>query len=137
MTSPIKMLLISGLFLVLALTLACGGSNTESYADVGKNLYAQNCQSCHGDAKSGEGALPDVPNHGPDGHTWHHADGQLVDIILGRLNTPSRTMPSFGGTLTDEEAMAILDYFKTGWPEESRQFQQEASKNWDELYPKN
>jgi hypothetical protein len=46
-------------------------------------------------------------------------------------------MPSFGGTLSDEEAMAILDYFKAGWPEESRQFQQEASKNWDELYPKN
>lgn len=130
-----KLSIVSGLMMILMLALGCGGSKAKSQVIAGEMLYTQNCQSCHGDAKSGQGALPDVPVHGPDGHTWHHADGQLVDIILGRLNYPGRIMPSFGDTLSDDHATAILDYFKSGWSTEQLESQQEASKNWKELYP--
>ncbi|MDP6514107.1 MAG: cytochrome c [SAR202 cluster bacterium] len=123
------------LMLILAPALGCGGSDAESQVTIGETLYAEHCQLCHGDAKSGEGALADVPTHGPDGHTWHHADGQLVDIIIGRLSYRGKKMPAFGGTISDEEAMAILEYFKTGWPAEILEAQQEASKNWNALNP--
>lgn len=73
--------------------------------------------------------------HGPEGHTWHHADGQLVDIILGRLDIPGTTMPSFESLLTEAEAMGILDYMKTGWYQNQLEAQREVSANWEELYP--
>ena len=79
--------------------------------------------------------MPDTPVHGPEGHTWHHADGQLTEIILGTLNIPGSTMPSFEGILTEAEVMGILDYLKTGWYQDQVEGQREVSANWEELYP--
>lgn len=108
------------------------GSN-DAEVQRGQSLYAENCQVCHGDAATGEGGIVNAPVHGPDGHTWHHADGQLTDIILGRLNFPGRTMPSFEGTLSEEDVYAILAFFKSNWESDQLAFQAEVSMNWETL----
>ena len=109
--------------LVLLLLVGCSGLqlSKKDPVEVGKKLYGENCILCHGDAATGEGSIPTAPPHGRQGHTWHHADSQLKGIILGKIDYPGRTMPSFGGILTDEEVNAILAYLKSGWtPEQVR-----------------
>src|SRR5436305_11770771 len=55
----------------------------------GKVLYDQYCASCHGANLEGQqdwrhrlpnGRLP-APPHDVTGHTWHHADQDLFDMI--------------------------------------------------------
>ena len=105
----------------------------------GEALYQANCQACHGDAPTGEGALPGVPVHGPAGHTWHHSDRNLTEIILigsgqigqmmrEMMGTPADTprMPAWRGKLSDEDIAAILAYIKAGWTPEQRRLQQET-----------
>ncbi len=80
----------------------------------GHDIYDQSCQQCHGDAATGEGALPGAPVPNSAGHTWHHADSQLVDIVLGRLEYPGRTMPPFESSMTETDVMDVLAYIKIG-----------------------
>ena len=53
-----------------------------SVTKLGKNVYMENCASCHGVALEGQanwrqrdpdGYLP-APPHDETGHTWHHSD---------------------------------------------------------------
>ena len=120
---------------VSLLVIGCSaGEQGDDLAAQGEQLYAQDCQSCHGDAATGVGRLTVlVPSHGPGGHTWHHADGQIVDIVLGQFTYPGREMPSFAGTLTEEQVEAILAYIKLGWNEEMREYQAQVSRGWEEL----
>ena len=39
----------------------------------GSDLYAANCQVCHGDS-NGAGGRGGAPIHNDRGHTWHHPD---------------------------------------------------------------
>lgn len=123
-----------GLLLLIILA-ACESDEgvTISDSDRGSDIYARECQSCHGDAATGIGALPDAPVHGPEGHTWHHADGQLSEIILGRLSYAGRTMPSFEGKLKDTEIADIIAHMKLGWESSQIEFQEKVSDNWREL----
>lgn len=118
---------------VTGLVAACGGQGSEPDVDRGRDLYAENCQSCHGVAATGEGRAADVPVHADWGHTWHHADGQIVDIVLGGFTYPGRRMPSFEGTLEERDVEDILAYIKQGWTAEQRAAQEEVSRNWREL----
>ena len=73
------------------------------------------------------GRLP-APPHDASGHTWHHADGQLLRIIRDGLAAFApgyeTDMPSFGGVLDDAQIVAIIDYIKSTWPERERAYQQ-------------
>ncbi len=102
----------------------------------GAELYAANCQVCHGD-KNGVGKLPYVPSHGDDGHTWHHSDRNLVDIIMNgpgemgemmRMGVPEDAprMPAWRDKLAEEEVKAILAYIKTFWSPERRRMQEQS-----------
>lgn len=96
----------------------------------GKAVYAAQCASCHGKRLEGQpewrtrkadGRLP-APPHDETGHTWHHPDGVLFDIVKNgvgaSLPTPYATdMPVFGPVLSDEEIWAVLAYIKSTWPE--------------------
>ena len=97
----------------------------------GKELYAQHCAECHG--ATGEGQ-PDwktpnedgsfkPPPHDNGGHTWHHDDDLLLDIIANGSDFPQTQMPAFGDKLSDEEILAIIDYMKSWWGPEERAFQ--------------
>ena len=123
---------------MIAMTLAmasCAGEGKKDLPDPahGASIYAEHCLVCHGVAATGDPAIPTAPPHGPEGHTWHHADGQLVQIILGELQFPGRTMPSFKGKLTEAEVLDVLAYLKTGWEPDQLEFQAEVSENWRTL----
>lgn len=118
-----------------ALLAGCGsnGATTSVENDAGREIYMQNCVICHGDSVTGENALPRAPVHGPEGHTWHHADGQLTGIIDGTNSFPGRSMPSFGDKLTESEITSVLEYIKAGWLPEQLSFHAEVSENWKQL----
>jgi mono/diheme cytochrome c family protein len=107
----------------------------------GRQVYAEACASCHGANLQGEaawqtrkpsGALP-APPHDATGHTWHHSDRQLFDIVKGGvapLAPPGYVtdMPGFADTLSDAEIWAVLAYIKSRWPESERAVQAERSR---------
>lgn len=91
----------------------------------GESLYAANCARCHGFGTGG--SITDIPPpHNANGHTWHHPDQQLTDIVLNGLDFAvegQQTMPAFKGQLTPEQVQAILAYIKTWWTGEQRSYQ--------------
>lgn len=115
---------------------------TAAEIALGQTVYAQHCAACHGVNLEGQ---PDwktqnedgsfkAPPHSADGHTWHHADGQLLEAIqLGGarfegLNIGgSSPMPAYADILSDEEMTAVLTYIKSTWPEDIRQTQWEVT----------
>ncbi|MEX2323710.1 MAG: cytochrome c [Acidimicrobiia bacterium] len=107
-------------------------SDSDPVISLGGELYQANCQACHGGATGG--SVTDIPPpHNADGHTWHHSDCLLTEIILEgsppRPGLPEGVgpMPSFEGQLTVDEVAAILTYIKTWWTEEQREFQAEIT----------
>ena len=108
--------------------------------DRGRALYQQHCASCHG--ANAEGApqwptpaadgLPPAPPHDDSGHTWHHADRVLYETIHMGMRDPLRPgsplrMPAFGDKLSDEEIRVLIEYFKSLWTPEHRQWQAEET----------
>ena len=121
-------------FVVLVAALACdnaspGPTSPTPSKEKGAALYTKYCLSCHGGSTGGQ--ISDIPPpHNTNGHTWHHPDQQLTDIILSGLNTSTETqkMPAFRDKLAVEDTLAILAYIKTWWSEEQRAFQATATK---------
>ena len=115
--------------LIIALV-ACGGGGSSGGdpIEVGRTVYEKNCFVCHGEARTGRDGLANAPVHGPEGHTWHHPDGQLRELILGSLDYPEKTMPSFVGRLTDSEVDAVLEFIKSGWDAPQIEYQAEVSR---------
>jgi len=98
----------------------------------GEALYMQYCAECHGlDLKGSltwkeplaDGSLPPPPQD-DTGHTWHHPDRQLIEIIQngGDPNFYSK-MPAFGNRLTAEQIVSILEFFKSKWGMDAREAQ--------------
>ncbi len=108
----------------------------------GKALYDMYCASCHGVNFEGQfnwrqrmanSRLP-APPHNVDGHTWHHPDAQLVEMIkigfVGGVNAPQgyqSDMPAFESVLTHAQIELILGYIKSAWPEQALAAQREIS----------
>ena len=118
-------------------------SNAASSAEVieqGRQIYADQCASCHGAQLEGQpdwktplpsGRLP-APPHDAGGHTWHHPDDILFRIV--REGTAAivgggyeSDMPGFADLLSDAEIRAVLAYIKSTWPERERSYQAETS----------
>lgn len=108
----------------------------------GQQIYQQYCASCHGPKGEGTvanweepnalGELPPPP-HGPEGHTWKHADAMLYRMIEEGWRDPFNktqrlTMPPFGNVLSPQEIRAVITYLKTLWTPEQRTFQQEETE---------
>lgn len=133
--------------LVLALTAACGpldrnsGADTTEDLELGEELYSRHCESCHGGETGGE--IDDVPPpHNENGHTWHHADcenlrmvmegnGEMLQQMLLDEGFPEEdvVMPAYEGTLSEDEAMAILNFIKTWWTDEQREQQERRTED--------
>lgn len=122
---------------------ACGNNeivsadpSNERAVQMGENIYADNCASCHGAELEGEanwkikkedGTLP-APPHDDSGHTWHHDDKLLFGYtkLGGEGMLPKNIksgMPGFSEILTDEEIWAVLSFIKSRWSVEAQQRQ--------------
>ena len=98
----------------------------------GQALYARYCASCHGANLEGkpdwkkplaDGSFPPPP-HDSSGHTWHHKDELLMSIIQNGGNPKNNPlMPAYKEQLTEHEILAILDFIKSNWGKEEREFQ--------------
>ena len=130
---------IRSLFWIAFLLLsACGvttANNREQLA-LGEVVYEANCASCHG--LTGEGQpnwkIPDengirpAPPHDNSGHTWHHADSQLLEIIANGSASPGNPMIGYQDILSQTEMEASLAHIKTFWGEREREYQLEITK---------
>lgn len=98
-------------------------------------LYEAFCAACHGIDLAGEANWKDPnadgslkpPPQDSTGHTWHHSDRVLLDLIANGSDFAQSRMPPFGGTLSESEILAILDYLKSSWGEQERVFQWQVS----------
>jgi mono/diheme cytochrome c family protein len=103
----------------------------DELAARGEVLYQQTCASCHGADLAGAADWktpnPDgsytPPPHDSSGHTWHHPDQVLLDVVRNGSGFAQSRMPTFADELSDEQVLAILEYLKTNWGPEERAFQ--------------
>lgn len=109
----------------------------------GKAIYANQCAACHGTSLQGQPhwrqRLPNdrmpAPPHDQTGHTWHHPDPILLDIVKNGL-APGKTapegyisdMPAYQDVLSDHEIRAVLAYIKSTWPPDILQAQKEVTE---------
>jgi len=107
----------------------------------GEKIYQTNCASCHGKYLEGQpdwrirdanGFLP-APPHDATGHTWHHADDLLFEIVKYGPSVVigddeyKTTMPVYKDILSDEDIVAVLSFIKNTWPEEQRDWQDQVN----------
>jgi mono/diheme cytochrome c family protein len=67
------------------------------------------------------------PPHDDSGHTWHHPDQLLIEMIAVGGQLPQTRMPGFGDQLTDEQIVGVVEFIKTWWGPEERAFQLEMT----------
>ena len=110
----------------------------------GAAVYAEACASCPGANLEGQpdwrsprpdGRLP-APPHDETGHTWHHSDRILLDIMTRGTaavvgGNYESNMPGFGDTYSEEDLRAVLAWLKTQWPERERAYQAQISAGED------
>jgi mono/diheme cytochrome c family protein len=142
---PLMFGFLAGLVLVIAtgtvvwLALSGGGAPLVGPAARGAQVYNANCATCHG-GPTGGGMMDYPPKHNANGHTWHHSDCELKDVI--RLGTTpmtemmremmappgAPTMPAWRDRLNDDEIDAVLAFIKTMWTEEQRAVQEQVTR---------
>lgn len=106
----------------IAANAAVGSKNVAGfdYATLGAQVYAQNCQACHGADGAG------VPSTFPalaGNAVVNGADADVhVKIVLHGLSGKSidgvkyaAQMPAFAAQLSDEQIAAVVDHERTSW----------------------
>jgi len=106
----------------------------------GKVVYAEQCASCHGANLEGQpnwrkrlpnGRLP-APPHDATGHTWHHSDRQLFDMV--KNGTASMTpgyetdMLAYKEILSDADIWAVLSFIESTWAPDVRERQERINR---------
>ena len=103
--------------------------NDKIITSLGKEIYTNNCASCHGKNLEGQpnwrerndaGYLP-APPHDKTGHTLHYSDAYLFQITKYGLEELigekyPNNMPAYKEILNDKEIIASLSYIKSMWP---------------------
>lgn len=92
----------------------------------GKQLFKQNCASCHGDRAQGapnwekpgtDGKYPAPPLDG-SAHAWHHPRVALLKVIKQGTQKIGGNMPAWQGKLSDADIDAVIIYFQSLWSDE-------------------
>lgn len=114
-------------------------SDSEVYRQ-GQSVYNVQCATCHG--PDGEGQFPEAPlepditgrygapPHNETGHTWHHDDDLLIQIINeGGMGDPLNfyVMPALGSVLSNDEIESVIAYIKTMWTSEQQDVQRQRT----------
>ena len=106
----------------------------------GKIIYESNCVSCHQvnlvGAENWKGLDEDGHRKAPPlngtGHTWHHDDASLHNIIKYGLAKIVKNydgkMLGFEDNLKDKDIDSVLSYMKSFWPDDVYQQQINLSK---------
>ena len=106
----------------------------------GKIVYESNCVSCHQvnliGAENWKGVDKDGHRKAPPlngtGHTWHHDDATLHNIIkygLAKLvKNYEGKMIAFGDKINDKQIDSVLSYIKNHWEDEIYERQISISK---------
>ena len=106
----------------------------------GKIIYENNCVSCHQvnlvGAENWKGLDKDGHRKAPPlngtGHTWHHDDASLHNIIKYGLAKIVKNyegkMLGFEDNLKDKDIDSVLAYMKSFWPNDIYQQQINLSK---------
>ena len=150
----ITLLLLASIVTFLWASDGTDGVRTALKADdlvvvqAGEKIYHAQCAACHGTYLEGQpnwrsrdanGFLP-APPHDATGHTWHHADDLLFEIVkygpavVINDNNYKTTMPVYKDILNDEEIIAVLSFIKNTWPIEERSWQDKVNgTNSDEF----
>jgi mono/diheme cytochrome c family protein len=139
--------LYAGLAVAALLMAGCGGRSASALEanrlSEGKALYEQNCAACHGISGEGQpnwktpddnGVYP-APPHDSSGHTWHHPDAQLLEIIATGGMMPNSTMTGFADRLSEEEMRLTLEYIQTFWGKQEREYQAEVTRQFKAQNP--
>lgn len=86
---------------------------------------------CHGGATGG--AINQIPPvHNANGHTWHHGDCLLEQIILEGVEqrpgvADDQVMPAYADEFDDRDVEALLALVRTWWTSEQREAQAEVT----------
>lgn len=92
--------------------------------ELGAEVFARNCASCHGSEAEGlvanwkqklaNGTFPPPPLNGT-AHAWHHPLSILLSVINQGGEALGGAMPGFDGALTEQEKLAAIAYFQDFW----------------------
>lgn len=89
----------------------------------GKDIFANNCASCHGfkaektltwKKKLEDGSYPPPPLN-DKAHAWHHPYSQLHEIIKNGGSSYGGAMPAFKDKLNDSQIDSAISYFQSFW----------------------
>ena len=114
--------------------------DSELMITKGKNIYQNNCISCHQVNLVGvenwkeldeDGHRKSPPLNGT-GHTWHHDDATLHNIIkyglVKLVKNYQGKMLGYEDRLKDKDIDSVLAYIKSFWPDDMYQHQINLSK---------
>jgi len=99
---------------------------TQSQVELGINVYAKNCISCHLENAQGttdwktanpDGSYPPPPLNG-SAHAWHHPMVILKKVIEEGGVPLGGKMPGFKDKLKEDEKLAVISYFQSFWNDE-------------------
>ncbi len=105
----------------------------------GETIYNASCASCHG-VPSGGTMMDYPPRHDANGHTWHHPDCELIQIVreggdamteaMREMMAPpdAPRMQAFKDRLSPEKIAAVLAFIKTMWTPEERAAQADITR---------
>ncbi len=132
---PLKPIKLSALLALIFTLQACTDSVDLQYEDretqrwynslqvaQGKQIFLENCASCHGRAAQStpnwrvvdsKGVYPPPPLNGT-AHAWHHPFTMLKDTIA---NGTQRGMPAWKDSLKESEIEATIAWIESHWPD--------------------
>ena len=106
----------------------------------GKVVYAEHCASCHGANLEGQPnwrkPLPNgrltAPPHDRTGHTWHHSDNQLFDMVkngtAAMMPGYETDMPAYRDILSDTDIWAVISFIESTWAADIRERQERMNR---------
>lgn len=77
----------------------------------GAALFNTHCKACHGEAGAGKPILPNAVDLGTEEFNKSHTDG----LIFYKLHKGKGAMPSFQGTISDEEMWKVIAYIRSNY----------------------